>query len=148
MENNNIYDAEIKVSKWNKVIKINDEGDTITLNISDCTLNARMVNLLNEIQTTMEETSKSEKNFSEDEVLKKLDFINSKQSLIADKVNNFFGEDICYKVFKTNTPYIDDILDFVLQLCNLLEKFTGQKVANLEKIQSKYLDKQKTRRKI
>lgn len=148
MEQNNIYDAEIKVSKWNKVIKINEEGDTINLNVGDCTLNTRIFNLLNEIHEISEELSNAEKNFSEDEVLKRLDFINTKQSFIADKINNFFGKDTCYKLFKTNTPYIDDILDFMLQICNLLEKFTGQKVANLEKIKNKYLDKQKNRRKI
>lgn len=147
---NKIYDAEIKVevNKWNKVIKVNEDGDTITLNVGDVTLNSRLCKLLKDIQTSSEELSKSEHSDDPDSVLETLELMVEKQKYIAIKIDEFFGKDTCYKVFKTNTPYIDDVMDFMFQMLPLIEKFTGQKMQNLENIQKKYIDKQKTRRKI
>lgn len=147
---NKIYDAEVKISKWNKVIKLNEDGDTITINVGDFTLGSRLLKLFQDIRTMSEEIYiKKDINADDpDEVLKNLEIMNEKQKNISNMIDDFFGENTCYKVFKTNIPYIDDVIDFMFQMCKIIEEFTGQKMQNLENIQNKYIGKQKTRRKI
>lgn len=147
MEKNTVYDAEIKVNNWAKIIKVNEQGDTISLNIGDTSLNKNLVILLNDIQNISEELSNANEKFTDEKLIEKLEFINVKTIEISEKIDSFFGVDTCIKVFKTDTPYIDDVFDFIFQICELIEKFTGEKVDNLENIKKKFIDKQKNRRK-
>ncbi|MDE7425383.1 MAG: hypothetical protein K2N51_17125 [Lachnospiraceae bacterium] len=152
MEKNIAYDAELKVNNWVKVIKVNEQGDTISLNIGDNSLIKNLVTLINDIQNIGKELNEAEKKFGEDyeeeEFMRKLDFLNLKMAETSEKIDSFFGFDTCMKVFRTNTPYIDDVMDFLFQISDLIEKFTGEKVANLENIKKKFTDRQKNRRKI
>ena len=147
MEKNTIYDAELKINNWTKIIKVNEQGDTISLNIGDSSLNRNIVILLDSIQKISEELSIVNEKFNDEQLIEKLDYVNLKMSEASEKIDSFFGENTCIKVFRTNTPYIDDIADFILQICELIEKFTGEKLDNLENIKKKFTDKQKNRRK-
>lgn len=150
MENNKMYEAEIKVNRWNKVIKINEEGDTITINVGDSTLVSRFLKLLHDIQNVSKEISEQAKINPEDSdaLLNSLELIEEKQNDIISKIDEFFGKDTCYKIFKTNTPHICDIIDFMFQMYDIIEKFSGQKLDSFEAIQNRFINKQKTRRKI
>lgn len=146
MGNNTAFDAEIKINNWTKIIKVNEQGDTISLNIGDNSFNKNIVILLNDIQNISKELTEANEKFTDEQFVDKLDFINLKTMEISEKIDSFFGEDTCIKVFKTNTPYIDDVFDFIFQISELIEKFTGEKIDNLDNIKKKFTDKQKNRK--
>lgn len=152
MVKNISYDAELKINKWVKIIKVNEQGDTISLNIGDNSLIKNLVILINNIQNIgielIEAKEKFKDDYKEEDLIEKLDFINLKMSEISEKIDSFFGFDTCMKVFRTNTPYIDDVIDFLYQISELVEKFTGEKIDNLDNLKKKFTDKQKNRRKI
>lgn len=147
MSNTNVYDAEIKVNNWVKTIKINEQGDTISINIGDASLSKNIMVLLADLQKISEDLSNLNDKFTDDQLLEKLDYMNLKISESSEKIDLFFGAGTCMKVFKTNTPYIDDIIDFITQICELIEKFTGEKLENFENTKKKFIDKQKKRKK-
>lgn len=146
---NMTFDGEIKLENWDKKIKINEQGDYIIIHISDFSLVNKMSNLLEEISSDFEATQNAIKDISDNKeiVIKTQEF----SEKICQKINLFFAEDknnpenICIKIFNTNCPFMDDILDFLIQICNLIEKFTGKKVENLSKISNKYKKAQNKR---
>lgn len=148
MEKNTVYDAELKINNWVKIIKINEQGDTISLNIGDASLNRNIVILLNSIQKISEELSNVNERFTDDQLDHKIDFITLKMTESTEKIDSFFGKGTCMKVFRTNTPYIDDIADFIIQMCDLIEKFTGEKLENFEKTKNTFIEKQKKRKRV
>lgn len=143
------FDGEIKLENWNKKIKINEKGDYIVINAGDFSLVNKMSNLLEEISREFEELQNIAKDISDnrERVIKTQEFSES----VAQKINVFFAtdknnpENICIKIFNTDCPFIDDIIDFLTQICSLIEKFTGKKVENLKKLSDKYKKAQNKR---
>lgn len=136
---NNNFDGEIKLEKWDKKIKINDNGDYIILHIGDLNLINNTGKMLEDISKKYEEIQKKVE--EEQDNQNKIDMTISLSSSICETINAFFNDDsLCTKVFNTNTPYIDDIFDFIFQICELIEKFTGKKIDNLKNISNKYTD--------
>ena len=136
-----VYDGEIKLQRGIKRIKLNEKGDYLELRINDFTLTRKFSEFLEEVQKIINVGKESESL----ETLEKLKLLEEKQTMVAEKINNFFGEDVCQKTFGTNCPYINDITDFLMGISELIQKFTGEKISNFKKIEDKYLSKQKSR---
>lgn len=139
-----VYDGEIKIKIGIKRIKLNENGDCLELRINDFTLTRRYSEFLEEVQKIINLDKQSESPGTSE----KLKLLEEKQTTVAQKINSFFGDDICQKAFGTNCPYIDDITDFLMGTSELIQKFTGEKISNFKKIEDKYLNKQKIRKRI
>lgn len=136
-----VYDGEIKIQRGIKRIKLNENGDYLELRINDFTLTRRYSEFLEEVQKIINLDKETESLGTSE----KLKLLEEKQTMVAQKINSFFGDDICQKAFGTNCPYIDDITDFLMGISELIQKFTGEKISNFKKIEDKYLSKQKAR---
>lgn len=140
----NTFDGEIRLNRWNKKIKVNDNGDYIELNIGDSTLLSRFIEMLANSKKiiedfkTLEFTDQSKEIKEEEAVHKKL----------AGIFDDFFGVNSCIKVFGVKYPLADDIINFLFLLKDYIEKFIKEREEHNKKIQDKYIDKSKIRKKV
>lgn len=135
------FDGKISLSRGYKRIQINENGDYIDLQINDATFIRSYAKLYKDIEEIIKNLSNIDFDSKEFDTDKKLELLETQQLLICKKLNNFFNDDICKKAFGTSTPCIEEIFDFLSQLADYINKYSEEKINNINKIQSKYMNK-------
>ena len=132
----------IRVNTGVKRIEVNDDGDYITLNLSDNDFIDRFFSLYKNIQKMAEESSAKEKDIraqysgGEDQngLLQELFGLYKEASAsMMLEVDKLFGESACKKVFGDITPSFELYLDFFEQLTPDLQQFAAEKAQRLSK---------------
>ena len=118
------------------VIGVNDDGDTIILDVNN-TLFAeryvRMIEAIDEIQKSIDVDLK----LSEKEEAK---YITDKMRMVMKEIDKLFGEDACKKVFGEGVvPTVFAVRDFFEQLFPIVKKYS-------DKRQNEILTKYKARK--
>lgn len=138
------FDGEIILNKWNKKIKVNENGDYIELNIGDSTLLSRFIEMLNASKKIIEDLEALEITDDEQKVIEG----SNANRKIARIFDGFFGANSCKKVFGVEYPLADDIINFLFLVRDYLEKFINEREEHNKQIKEKYLDKSKSRKKV
>lgn len=140
----NKFDGEIKLNRWNKKIKVNDNGDYIEINIGDSTLIGRFIEMLENSKKIIENWEALEGTDKKEEI-KEAENLHKK---LAEIFENFFGVGSCIKVFGVKYPLAEDILDFLFLVNDFVEKFISEKEEHNNEIKNKYIEKSKIRKKV
>ena len=124
----------IKINKPILEIPVNDNNDTIKINLNDQIF---IKNFLDMAKYGQENRPKSE----ESNVDKT--FLYCKE--LSKRVNLTFGEGTVKKIFDTEEPTIDLFMDFILQLDPYIEQAIEIKNKSIKNIENAYLKRQKSR---
>lgn len=128
---------EIRVNN-SIVINVNDNGDTITVNVEDQLFIEKFYVLCDRLDGLKKELDTSEvKSKSERE---KLQFMIEKTRGIMADIDSLFGEDACKKVFGDIVPNVYLIAEFFDQLTPMVEQYVGERK---KRINAKYSNKRK-----
>lgn len=128
--------AKIRVKSGIK-INVNDDGDCIVANVNDNIFVEKFYNLVEKIEKLSKEVKQVDVNQDNLESGKAyVDLVKEKTSVIAEEIDNLFGEKACEKVFgKGVSPTGYAIADFFDQLVPIFEKYANERQ---KKIASKY----------
>ena len=131
----------IRVNTGVKRIEVNDDGDYITLNLSDNSFIDRFFALYQSIQRVAEDSAAKEaairekyKGGDEDGLLREAFALykDSSRSMM-EEVDKLFGGGTCKKVFGDITPGFELYIDFFEQLTPYLQTFAAEKAQRLSK---------------
>lgn len=115
------------------VVNVNDNGDTITINVEDQEFIEKFMKLNERLDQLTKEMDASEvKEMSEHEQLELL--IEGTKKIMAD-IDGLFGENACRKVFGDIVPNPYLIADFFDQLTPIAKQYVD---ARQKKISEKY----------
>lgn len=117
----------IRVNNGVKVIEVNDEGEAISLPLSDDRFVRDFYNLANSIK------QKSESIAAKKDVLEALDETVAVDEQVRDEVDKLIGADTCRKVFGSILPSLDMFTDFFMQLLPIIDAHTKKRVENMNK---------------
>lgn len=142
----------ISVSKNVKRIKVNEDGEFITLNLDDQAVIPRLIGLMKEFEAAADEYTKKSAEIA-DLPEETVEEHNSKIAASAafnlevctelkQKVDAAFQDDVCRKVFGDITPSVTAFAEFFAQLGDLLKKFSkeseGERQKRIDKYTAKY----------
>lgn len=115
------------------VVKVNDAGETITVNVEDQLFVDKFYNLIEKIEKAREEVDTKEfKELSERDQLKA---VIEKTKVVMNEIDELFGEDACRKVFGNIVPSLFLIADFFEQMTPIAEQYMDERQ---KKISSRY----------
>ena len=121
-----------------KKITVNDNGDSINLNVNDREM------LLN-IQSTINQFHEILK--SDDLASKSMEDFNNVCDEQTQTIDKIFGENTVYKVFGTNKPTISALIDFYIEIMDIVSKYVNAYQTKLEEnINNKFGKKYLTRK--
>jgi hypothetical protein len=108
------FDAELSIKKESKKkIKINENGDFIEIDVDD----NEFIEAFHKLEKDTQNLKAIDENFD----LKK------ETEKICKELEKIFGKGVILKVFSVKNPSIFMILDFIMQIDALIEKFTVNK---------------------
>nr|DAW44987.1 MAG TPA: tail assembly chaperone protein [Bacteriophage sp.] len=147
-----MFDGEIKVSKYIKKIKVNENGEYLEINLNDSGLLENYTNMAYEIKTCTEsEISNKDIDVNNDNLeamINSLKKVLSSHKKLAGIIDKYMGEGTCKKVFGIKYPTADSVFEFLIQYQALLEQYTGEKLESMESVKSNYLNKLNDRRRV
>ena len=128
----------LRVDSGIKNIEVNDNGDYISIPISDTSFYQRYADMIKNFEKKQAEIDLLEKELSEkykdkpaDDVDMIVDTIGLYSNLCKDvcaEIDNLFGEGCCQKVFVgIETPSVELIGDFFEQITPLLQKYAQER---------------------
>lgn len=121
-----------------KKVTVNENGDTIDINVNDreMLLNIhKTINGFYDILKSDDLASKSMEGFN---------IVCDEQTQTIDKI---FGENTVYKVFGTKNPTISALIDFYIEIIDILSKYVNAYQTKLEEnINNKFGKKYLTRK--
>ncbi len=121
-----------------KKITVNDNGDSINLNVNDREM------LLN-IQSTINQFHEILK--SDDLASKSMEDFNNVCDEQTQTIDKIFGENTVYKVFGTNKPTMSALIDFYIEIMDIVSKYVNAYQTKLEEnINNKFGKKYLTRK--
>ena len=129
---------KLRVDSGIKTIEVNDNGDCISIPISDSTFYERFAELLKnfekkqvEIEQQGKELSKKHKDKPDDDVDMIVDVFSLYKNLCKDvcaELDKLFGEGCCKKVFVgVEVPSVELIGDFFEQIIPLLNQYAKER---------------------
>lgn len=121
-------------------IEVNDEGDFITINLSDTDFPLRFHLMHDSILEKMKELETQKENIEKMEIREQLRHRSDLQKRIAADVDMLFGENTCRKVFGDITPDIYSIMEFFEEVVPIISKY-GKK--RNQAIESRYSAKRR-----
>lgn len=134
--------AGIRINSGAKRIEVNDNGDYITLNLSDNNFLDRFFSLYKNLQEMADKATEEEKEikkkhagggdsvaFAEDAFSLYKGF----SSGLMAEVDNLFGEGTCTKVFGDIKPTFDLYIEFFEQLTPYIQEFAKEKAQRMNK---------------
>ncbi|MCM1112869.1 MAG: hypothetical protein NC399_06400 [Muribaculum sp.] len=120
---------EIRLRQGVKV-KVNEQGDTITLNVEDQQFSERFYSLLERLSAAEDYLKSPEvKEMTEHEQLKESIRLTRE---IMGEMDVIFGEKSCKKVFGDIVPNMYLIADFFRQIDPIAEKYMGERRREIE----------------
>lgn len=140
------FDGEIiGLKQNNKRVKINEAGDFIEIPMNDSSYPKRFRDFINKIYEFSKELENKNDSISEDELF---DIATDIHAKIGREIDSFFGKDMCNKIFGTNSPYIDSILEFFEKFSGLINEFFEDRLNKFSNIQNEYMEKINKRKKV
>ena len=134
--------AGIRVNSGDKIIEVNDAGETITLRFSDQSFPNQAFAMIERVQAKAEEALKEEESMrgrhAEDkdafDFRKEAADMNEKlHRYIASEIDGVFGPETCRKVFGDIVPDITLVMDFFEQLTPYFESYGKERAAKMQK---------------
>ena len=123
---------EIKLSSGIE-IKVNDKGDTITMNVEDQQFTEKFYHLLARMEQAKDHLNSDKvKAMSEHDQLK--ESIQETRKVMAE-IDIIFGQDACRKVFGDIVPNMYLIADFFYKIQPIADKYMGKR---REEINARY----------
>lgn len=121
---------QIRISKGIEV-GVNDNGDSILLNVEDMNFAKRFAELIDKAEEIEKEISAD---INEDDSEAIVDFELGKMKLIMAEIDKFIGEGTCEKVFGADViPTIYAVIDFFGQIIPIVTKYVSDRDAKLMK---------------
>lgn len=106
-------------------IEVNDNGDTIVLEVEDLTFTDRFIALLDKLDAVSEEIEGLTKDMTPEEVI---NFHREKMEQLIKDVDEFIGDDTCKKVFGENViPTVYAFIEFFTKLTPIISKYSEER---------------------
>lgn len=107
------------------VVEVNDNGDTITVNVEDQGFIDKMFGLYDRIESAAHEMDSKDIQSKSDR--EQLDIMITKTKEIMKDIDEMFGADACKKVFGDIVPNPYLIADFLDQLTPITEQYMDER---------------------
>lgn len=121
-----------------KKITVNDNGDSINLNVNDREMLLNIQGTINQFHEILK---------SDDLASKSMEEFNNVCDEQAQTIDKIFGENTVYKVFGTNKPTISALIDFYIEIMDIVSKYVNAYQTKLEEnINNKFGKKYLTRK--
>lgn len=111
-----------------KIIKVNNKGDKIVLDLDDMSIKER----LDKFRKTMDEFVVKIKESKDEEEKYKHSLDMSKEAVKS--IDGMFGEGASMKLFGNMSPTIDLVFEFCYKLNNLFPRLIKNKTENVERL--------------
>lgn len=121
-----------------KKITVNDNGDSINLNVNDREMLLNIQGTINQFYEILK---------SDDLASKSMEDFNNVCDEQTQTIDKIFGENTVYKVFGTNKPTISALIDFYIEIMDIVSKYVNAYQTKLEEnINNKFGKKYLTRK--
>lgn len=121
-----------------KKITVNDNGDSINLNVNDREMLLNIQGTINQFYGILK---------SDDLASKSIEDFNNVCDEQTQTIDKIFGENTVYKVFGTNKPTIPALIDFYIEIMDIVSKYVNAYQTKLEEnINNKFGKKYLTRK--
>lgn len=121
-----------------KKVTVNENGDTIDINVNDREMLLNIQKTINGFYDILKSDDLASKSMEE------FNIVCDEQTQTIDKI---FGENTVYKVFGTNNPTISALIDFYIEIMEILSKYVNAYQTKLEEnINNKFGKKYLTRK--
>lgn len=130
----------LRIDNGVRIIEVNDDGDTINLNLGDSEFQKKGM----EIYNALTEKIKIMEAITEetDENLQKIEDI--RKSMVKS-IDDWIGKDTCKKVFGNISPSLDLITIFISEIIPFIEEYNDNREKRTQKVMSKYNPNRKGR---
>lgn len=130
----------LRIDNGVRIIEVNDDGDTINLNLGDSEFQKKGM----EIYNALTEKIKIMEAITEetDENLQKIEDI--RKSMVKS-IDDWIGKDTCKKVFGNISPSLDLITIFISEIIPFFEEYNDNREKRTQKVMSKYNPNRKGR---
>ena len=139
----------IRVESRNKIVEVNDKGETVTLPFGDQAFIPKMLSLLSEFEKSADEKRarmrelEATPNENKQEAMARItDAAQSNLEFcqqMVTRVNDLLADgDACKKIFGEGTPSMLAFSEFFSQLASLIQQFTTEEQRRNRKYSEKY----------
>lgn len=130
----------LRIDNGVRIIEVNDDGDTINLNLGDSEFQKKGM----EIYNALTEKIKIMEAITEetDENLQKIEDI--RKSMVKS-IDDWIGKDTCKKVFGNISPSLDLITIFISEIIPFIEEYNDNREKRTQKVMNKYNPNRKGR---
>lgn len=121
-----------------KKVTVNENGDTIDINVNDREMLLNIQKTINGFYDILKSDDLASKSMEE------FNIVCDEQTQTIDKI---FGENTVYKVFGTKNPTISALIDFYIEIMDIVSKYVNAYQTKLEEnINNKFGKKYLTRK--
>jgi len=121
-----------------KKVTVNENGDTIDINVNDREMLLNIQKTINGFYDILKSNDLASKSMEE------FNIVCDEQTQTIDKI---FGENTVYKVFGTKNPTISALIDFYIEIMDIVSKYVNAYQTKLEEnINNKFGKKYLTRK--
>lgn len=121
-----------------KKVTVNENGDTIDINVNDREMLLNIQKTINGFYDILKSSDLASKSMEE------FNIVCDEQTQTIDKI---FGENTVYKVFGTKKPTISALIDFYIEIMDIVSKYVNAYQTKLEEnINNKFGKKYLTRK--
>ncbi len=121
-----------------KKVTVNENGDTIDINVNDREMLLNIQKTINGFYDILKSSDLASKSMEE------FNIVCDEQTQTIDKI---FGENTVYKVFGTKNPTISALIDFYIEIMDIVSKYVNAYQTKLEEnINNKFGKKYLTRK--
>lgn len=121
-----------------KKVTVNENGDTIDINVNDREMLLNIQKTINGFYNILKSDDLASKSMEE------FNIVCDEQTQTIDKI---FGENTVYKVFGTKSPTISALINFYIEIMEILSKYVNAYQTKLEEnINNKFGKKYLTRK--
>lgn len=121
-----------------KKVTVNENGDTIDINVNDREMLLNIQKTINGFYDILKSNDLASKSMEE------FNIVCDEQTQTIDKI---FGENTVYKVFGTKKPTISALIDFYIEIMDIVSKYVNAYQTKLEEnINNKFGKKYLTRK--
>lgn len=132
MKNQNNFDASISLDTQVKKIKVNDQGDYITIPLGDQGFVKRFYKLVETFEIKQQEYNTVVKN-RDLSAKEEIDHLEEMHKAFMDDIDYLFGTGTCQKVFPDMIPDLFLIAELLEQLTPHIKKFVGERNKKINK---------------
>lgn len=130
----------LRIDNGIRVIEVNDNGDTITLNLGDSEFQKKG----SEIYKTLSEEIKKLDNIAE-ETEENLEKIENFRKNVENSIDVWLGKDTCKKVFGDISPSLDLMAIFLGEIIPFFEEYNENREKRTQNVMNRYNPNRKGR---